>query len=128
MGRNAIARLCTYGQWVELAVCRRYTFEAAHQLEWHRGKCRQLHGHSYVLEVEVVGLLDANGVVVDFEDVDRLVEPVVQRLDHTFLNDVIGNPTAECVVTWIADQLSELGWTTMRLWETERGSVVVRRQ
>jgi len=32
-------------------VTRSFTFEAAHQLPWHPGKCRDLHGHGYRLEV-----------------------------------------------------------------------------
>jgi 6-pyruvoyltetrahydropterin/6-carboxytetrahydropterin synthase len=112
---------------MELSVYRRYTFEAAHNLAWHPGKCRRLHGHSYVLEVEICGPQDARGVVLDFEEIDRVVSPVVERLDHQLLNDIIENPTAECVVTWISEQLPSLTWRTLRLWETERGSAMLRR-
>ena len=50
-------------------VTRSFTFEAAHRLPWHGGRCRDLHGHGYRLEVTVEGPVDANGVVIDFDDV-----------------------------------------------------------
>ena len=113
-----------------VSIVRRYSFEAAHQLAWHAGKCRVLHGHSYVLEVEVAGQLDSRGVVMDFGELDDPVATLVlSRLDHTYLNDVCDNPTAECVACMIGGWLDEGGvaWSTLRLWETSRGSVVVYR-
>ena len=50
-----------------------FTFEAAHRLAWHPGKCRNLHGHSYRLDVSVEGPLDANGVVLDFDTLQDVV-------------------------------------------------------
>lgn len=114
-----------------MSIVRRYTFEAAHRLEWHQGKCRELHGHGYVLEVEMAGPLDDRGVVADFAELDATVEEhVLRRLDHHFLNDLLPNPTAELVVCAVGGWLDGVGagWSTLRLWETERGSVVLRRR
>ncbi|MCU1602611.1 MAG: hypothetical protein JWO22_3320 [Frankiales bacterium] len=114
-----------------MSIVRRYSFEAAHKLEWHTGKCRELHGHGYVLEVELAGQLDERGVVMDFDDLDKIVKTeVLARLDHRFLNEVVNNPTAELVACQIAEWLDAAGtmWSELRLWETERGSVVLRRQ
>lgn len=111
-------------------IVRRYSFEAAHQLAWHPGKCRSLHGHSYVLEVEVAGPLDERGVVMDFAELDAPVNALVlSRLDHRYLNDICDNPTAERVACLIGDWLSagRVEWDALRLWETARGSVVVSR-
>lgn len=111
-----------------MSIVRRYSFEAAHQLAWHPGKCRSLHGHSYVLEVEVAGPLDERGVVMDFAELDALVTPLVlARLDHSYLNDVCENPTAERVASMIGVWLEADGveWKTLRLWETRRGSVLI---
>ncbi len=113
-----------------MSIVRRYSFEAAHRLDWHPGKCRGLHGHGYVLEVETAGPVDGRGVVMEFSELDDVVESVViARLDHAFLNDVFENPTAELVACGIGGWLDEAGaaWSVLRLWETERGSVVVRR-
>lgn len=113
-----------------VSIIRRYSFEAAHRLDWHPGKCRSLHGHSYVLEVEVTGPVGERGVVMDFAELDAIIEEcVVARLDHTYLDDLFDNPTAELVASVVGGWLDEaaIGWSVLRLWETERGSVVVRR-
>jgi 6-pyruvoyltetrahydropterin/6-carboxytetrahydropterin synthase len=111
-------------------VARRYRFEAAHRLPWHPGKCSRVHGHSYILEVRVTGDLDERGVVMDFAEVDAVVDKhVLGELDHTDLNDVLDNPTAELVAAWIGARLSAAGmpWSSLRLWETEDGSVLLER-
>jgi len=119
-----------YDAWMHMTVARRYRFEAAHQLPWHPGKCRGLHGHSYVLEVHVSGSLDEHGMVMDFGEVDTVVDKhVLCVLDHTHLNEVLDNPTAELVVAWIGERLDTAGlaWSSLRLWETEDGSVLFER-
>ncbi len=117
---------------MSISVVRRYRFEAAHHLEWHPGKCRRLHGHSYVLEVEVTGELDDRGVVMDFAEVDEVVAVVLRGpdgLDHEDLNERLPNPTAELVAVLIGQRLDAAGlrWTRLRLWETDDGSVVLER-
>ena len=73
-----------------------FSFEAAHRLPWHPGKCRNLHGHSYRLDVSVEGPLDANGVVLDFDVAPgRGAGSVIDVWDHRDLNQVLDNPTAE---------------------------------
>ena len=118
---------------VPISVVRRYRFEAAHHLEWHRGKCRGLHGHSYVLEVEVSGPIDSRGVVMDFEEVDDVVGTAVlygaDGLDHADLNERLPNPTAELIAILVGERLDTAGlpWSRLRLWETESGSVILER-
>jgi len=123
---------------VAISVVRRYRFEAAHRLAWHPGKCRRLHGHSYVLEVEVAGPLDDRGVVIDFDEVDEVDEVVAgagavlggpDGLDHADLNERLPNPTAELVAVLVGERLDAAGlrWSRLRLWETEDGSVVLER-
>lgn len=115
---------------VGISIVRRYTFDAAHSLDWHPGKCKALHGHGYVLEVELIGPLDERGVVADFEELDEQVERLaLSRLDHQHLNKILANPTAERIALVIGEWLAEAGvrWSEIRLWETERGSVVLRR-
>lgn len=109
-------------------VTRSFTFEAAHRLPWHAGRCRELHGHGYRLEVTVEGPLDANGVVLDFDDVKAVVQrEVVDRYDHTLLNDLLDNPTAELVAADAWKRLEAAGLTParLRLWETPTSSVEI---
>ena len=111
-----------------------FTFEAAHLLPHHPGKCARLHGHSYRLDVTLDGPLQpdgpAAGMVEDFEVVSRIVkEAVVSKLDHRSLNELIENPTAENIVVWVwerlAHQLPHLAELT--LWETRKACVVLRK-
>src|SRR5262249_60463 len=67
-------------------------------------KCRRLHGHSFTATVAVAGEVDpATGWLLDFGRIQEVLEPVRQRLDHEYLNDVEGldNPTSENLARWI---------------------------
>jgi 6-pyruvoyltetrahydropterin/6-carboxytetrahydropterin synthase len=111
-----------------------FTFEAAHVLPNHPGKCARLHGHSYRLEVALEGPLQpsgpAAGMVEDFEVVSRLVEAaVIGEIDHRSLNELMDNPTAENIVVWIWGRLAEAlpQLAELTLWETPRACVVMKR-
>jgi 6-pyruvoyltetrahydropterin/6-carboxytetrahydropterin synthase len=112
---------------------KQFAFEAAHVLPYHQGKCSRLHGHSYRLDVSVAGPLvsegPASGMVIDFDEVARIVRAtVIDKLDHSHLNDTIENPTSENIVVWIwrrlAPQLS--GLTELTLWETANACAMLR--
>ena len=110
------------------SVTRTFTFEAAHQLPWHEGKCRNLHGHSYRLEVTVEGPIGEQGIVVDFADIKRVVErDVVDVYDHRYLNDLLDNPTAELIAAeiWKTVEATDLAVSRIRLWETPDSFVEV---
>ena len=109
------------------SVSRTFTFEAAHQLPWHRGRCRNLHGHSYRLVVTVDGPVGEDGMVLDFDDLAATVDrEVVQRYDHSYLNDLLENPTAELLAQEIWKTLeAALPVSRITLWETARSFVEV---
>lgn len=107
-------------------VTRSFSFEAAHHLPWHPGKCRRLHGHHYRLAVTVEGPIGTNGVVVDFDDVKALVQTqVVEPFDHQCLNDFLDNPTAELVAAeaWKRLEAAGLPVVAIQLWETPESMV-----
>lgn len=115
---------------MQTSVTRTFTFEAAHQLPWHQGKCRNLHGHSYRLEVTVAGPIGDQGIVVDFADIKRVVErDVVDVFDHRYLNDLLDNPTAELLAAeiWKTVEAADLAVGRIRLWETPDSFVEVTR-
>jgi 6-pyruvoyltetrahydropterin/6-carboxytetrahydropterin synthase len=90
---------------------REFTFEAAHRLPRVPAghKCARLHGHSYRVEVQVSGEVDADtGWVLDFADLSEAFRPVREQLDHYYLNDIDGlqNPTSEVLARWIWDRLA----------------------
>lgn len=83
-----------------------FTFEAAHFLpnvpEGH--KCRRLHGHSYRVRITVTGPIQTEaGWVLDFGDIKAALTPILEQLDHWFLNEIEGleNPTCEHIARWI---------------------------
>ena len=83
-----------------------FTFDAAHNLVRYHGKCEALHGHTYRLAVVLEGTPDAEGMILDFCELSAAVrERVVSRLDHTYINDIIPQPTAENISQWIWDQI-----------------------
>lgn len=79
-----------------------FPFSSSHVLPNHPGRCRNLHGHNYVLQVQVSGKVDPHsGMVVDFFDLQHAVaERLVNHLDHRHLNDVMPNPTAEEILRY----------------------------
>lgn len=98
---------------MKVSITKKFEFEAAHKLPDHPGKCKNLHGHSYRLEVTVSSdKLNDQGMVMDFGDLKVIVnEHVINTLDHTYLNDFFPNPTAEIMTEWI--------WLTLDVFITE---------
>ena len=107
-----------------------YSFEAAHFIYNHPGKCRNLHGHSYKLFVLVEGTPDpATGMIIDFDDLSKVVtEKVLSRLDHRFLNDLIPLSTAENIAQWVWEQLHGAlpGLCQVEVYETADNCVIHR--
>ncbi len=68
-----------------MKVAKSFGWEAAHRLPTHQGLCRNLHGHSYRMRVEMEGEPDEDGIVVDFQDIKKLVKPLVDKWDHSIL-------------------------------------------
>jgi 6-pyruvoyltetrahydropterin/6-carboxytetrahydropterin synthase len=63
-----------------------------------------MHGHSFAIELTIVGpLREPEGWVMDFAEIDAILEPVREELDHQVLNDVAGleNPTSEEIARWV---------------------------
>lgn len=111
-----------------VTVTKTFRFEAAHMLPDHPGQCARMHGHSYVLEVSVRGPVRENGMVVDFEELSAAVRRlVIDRLDHTLLNEVLPNPTAENVGLLILGWLGRAGFlvSELTLHETATSRVAI---
>ncbi len=88
------------------------SFAAAHRLLHYRGKCEELHGHNWKVEVTVQteGLNDI-GIGIDFQNLKQAANDIIARLDHTCLNDVPPfnemNPSSENIARYLYGELSE---------------------
>ena len=105
-------------------------FQAAHFLKDYKGKCENLHGHNWKIEVVLRGdRLNAAGVLMDFGDIKALLRNIIGRLDHQFLNELPifagSQPSSERIAAFVADQLQQaLGDPKVRVsrvsaWESD---------
>lgn len=117
------------------------TFAAGHALRDYRGKCENVHGHNYKVQVIIQGAnLDHIGLLVDFVEVKRVLHAAIDRLDHQFLNDVppfdVQNPSAENMAKYFYDQFSEglaavrtpvpVEVALVKVWETDTSTATYR--
>lgn len=109
-----------------MVIFREFGFEAAHWLPRVAAghKCARMHGHSYRFVVSVRGEMDELGWVMDFAEMRKIVDPVVEELDHRCLNEIEGleNPTAEAITKWLWDRLKPglRGMVKIELHETKK--------
>lgn len=99
-------------------------FDAAHKLVGYRGECSRLHGHTWKVEIFVVGeKLDDIGILVDFKVLEEKLDEIIKKFDHNFLNEFkeVGNPTCENISKYIFKNLRYLPKTVklekVRVWE-----------
>ena len=66
--------------------------------------CSRMHGHSFKIVLTLVGDLDPKiGWVIDYNDIQALMKPLLDKIDHHVLNEVEGleNPTSELLAKWV---------------------------
>jgi 6-pyruvoyltetrahydropterin/6-carboxytetrahydropterin synthase len=114
------------------------SFAAGHALRNYRGKCENVHGHNYRVQVTIEGAeLDAIGLLVDFVELKKAVHAVIERMDHVWLNDMppfdVLNPSAENMAKFIYDEVSAglngragVRVGSVKLWETDTASATYR--
>ena len=114
-----------------------YSFAAGHALRGYKGKCENVHGHNYKVQLVVAGeQLDATGMLMDFVEVKKNIKGLVERLDHRFLNDVppfdVLNPSAENIAKYFSDELEPsvrnrgLRIHAVTIWETDTTAATYR--
>ena len=111
-------------------ICTARTFSAAHQLRLYDGSLEPLHGHNWRVEVTVAAAkLDSIGVVMDFHELECLIDQIIGPMHNTHLNELSAfadmNPSAENVALHIARSLPlppAVRLTRVEVWETEENS------
>ena len=101
------------------------SFSAAHHLRDYDGPCENVHGHNWLVRV-VVRCRELNdaGIGIDFRTLKAALNGVLAELDHTYLNQVLGegglNPSSENIARYIYGKLQErIGTDKCRVWRTE---------
>ena len=89
-----------------------FRFEAAHTLPSLPAdhKCRQMHGHSFKVEIHVEGEVNPEiGWVYDHKCISDAMNPLIDLMDHSYLNDIQGleSPTIEVIAAWFWRKLEE---------------------
>ncbi|MCX7603106.1 MAG: 6-carboxytetrahydropterin synthase QueD [Bryobacteraceae bacterium] len=96
-----------------MEIFKEFTFEAAHRLPNlpPEHKCSRLHGHSFHVRICVSGAVDGHsGWVMDFGEIKAVCKPVIDELDHRYLNEIEGleNPTSERIAEWLWRRIKPL--------------------
>ena len=110
---------------------------SAHFLPGYEGPCKNLHGHTWKIEVTAQSkALDKIGMVVDFKEIKMKLKGFLGHLDHVCLNDLPyfkkNNPTTENIAKYIYENFGKevgavreppLRITKVRVWESESSSI-----
>ncbi len=107
-------------------------FAAAHRLYGYEGNCKDLHGHTWKVEVVLRSdHLDSIGMVMDFKVAKMKLKEVLAGIDHVYLNDLPAfqdhNPTTENLAKYIYEEFSKachpLQLKRVQVWESQSASV-----
>lgn len=108
-------------------------FSAAHQLRGYKGKCENIHGHNWKVQIHVLAdRLNDIDIAIDFHDLKAMASEVLSALDHAMLNDVFPfteiNPSSENLARWIYDSMAKkvdtehLRVSAVAVWESDTAS------
>jgi len=68
-----------------MKIAKEFRWEMGHRLPEHFGQCKNIHGHSYKMLVEFGGELNKDEMVIDYYDVEKIINPIIEKLDHAFM-------------------------------------------
>lgn len=114
-------------------------FAAAHQLRNYKGKCENLHGHNWKIEVTLrTTELNEIGLGIDFKEIRSSLQEVLEELDHRCLNDLPAfqqeNPSSELIARWIFKEVARrmdrdhLRVVSVTAWESDDACATYSRE
>jgi len=68
-----------------MKIAKEFRWEMGHRLPEHFDKCKNIHGHSYKMIIELQGEVDESGMVMDYYEVKKIINPIIEKLDHAFM-------------------------------------------
>jgi 6-pyruvoyltetrahydropterin/6-carboxytetrahydropterin synthase len=68
-----------------MKIAKEFRWEMGHRLPENFGLCKNIHGHSYKMTVEFEGDLNQQDMVIDYYDVEKIINPIIEKLDHSFM-------------------------------------------
>lgn len=130
---------------MKTSIAKEFKWEMSHRLPYHKGPCRNIHGHTYKMRIEISGEPDAHGMLMDYFTIKKIVDPLLDKLDHSFICDdkdtelieflvkmqfkhlvIPYYSTAENIAKFIIfdliphfELLENLDWIKLRLYETD---------
>ncbi|MDD5432226.1 MAG: 6-carboxytetrahydropterin synthase QueD [Candidatus Omnitrophica bacterium] len=109
------------------------SFSAAHNLRGYKGKCEDLHGHNWRVELVLSSSkLDKIGMVMDFKCLKAELNSVLEEFDHKYLNNHVFfkkvNPTSENIAKYIFDKIRKRGVRaeSVTIWENDTSAATYR--
>lgn len=116
-----------------MILIKEFEFDAAHNLINYKGKCEKLHGHTYKLVVKLEGYKDDEDMVFDFVELKYIVKSeIIDKFDHSYINDFIKQPTAENIAIFVWEKLYDkvkrdnCKLYEVQVWETKTSGIVYR--
>ncbi len=108
-------------------------FSSAHQLRGYQGKCENLHGHNWKVQVVVTAeKLNEIGLAIDFHELKKASHEIISPVDHAVLNEIFPfteiNPSSENIAKWIYDSIEkkmagyDISISSVTVWESETAS------
>ncbi|MHB8109908.1 MAG: 6-carboxytetrahydropterin synthase QueD [Syntrophorhabdaceae bacterium] len=114
------------------------SFAAAHRLIGYKGKCEELHGHNFTVEVLISGEeLGDDGMLMDFHVIKVYLQEILETLDHKYINDIPffseRASSAEYIAMYVYQEIEKrlatlrVSMKEVRVWESERAYASYRR-